>query len=206
MLVDILRRLSKESRCMKVLVIDIGGTNVKILATGQTEARRFPSGPTMTPARWCGCEATWPAAGPIDAVSIGYPGGGARQAGGRAAQPGPGLGRLRLRGSLRLPGEDHQRRGHAGTGQLSRQDACCSWAWAPGWAPRWWSTAVVEPMELAHLPYREGTHLRGLRGRAGATARSAREVAQARRRRGGTAAGGPASRRRGAGRRQRQDS
>ena len=34
---------------VKVLVVDIGGTGVKILATGQTERRRFPSGKTMTP-------------------------------------------------------------------------------------------------------------------------------------------------------------
>ncbi len=34
---------------MNVLVVDVGGTNVKILATGQKESRRFPSGPTMTP-------------------------------------------------------------------------------------------------------------------------------------------------------------
>jgi hypothetical protein len=34
---------------MNVLVIDIGGTYVKILATGQKERRRFESGPNMTP-------------------------------------------------------------------------------------------------------------------------------------------------------------
>ena len=33
----------------KVLVIDVGGTNVKLLATGQKEPRKYPSGPTMTP-------------------------------------------------------------------------------------------------------------------------------------------------------------
>jgi predicted NBD/HSP70 family sugar kinase len=32
---------------MKVLVIDVGGTNVKVLATGQ-EARKIPSGPQLT--------------------------------------------------------------------------------------------------------------------------------------------------------------
>ena len=37
---------------MNVLVVDVGGTNVKILATGQDEPRRFPSGPTLTPNRW----------------------------------------------------------------------------------------------------------------------------------------------------------
>src|SRR6266699_4541585 len=34
---------------MNVLTIDIGGTNVKILATGQKECRKFPSGKTLTP-------------------------------------------------------------------------------------------------------------------------------------------------------------
>jgi polyphosphate glucokinase len=34
-----------------VLVIDIGGTNVKILATGQTEPRKAPSGREFTPAK-----------------------------------------------------------------------------------------------------------------------------------------------------------
>jgi hypothetical protein len=28
---------------MRVLNVDVGGTNVKVLATGQTEPRRFPS-------------------------------------------------------------------------------------------------------------------------------------------------------------------
>jgi polyphosphate glucokinase len=34
---------------MKVLVIEIGGTYVKLLATGQKEGHRFESGPDMTP-------------------------------------------------------------------------------------------------------------------------------------------------------------
>jgi polyphosphate glucokinase len=34
---------------MKVLVNDIGGTNVKLLATGQDAPRKFPSGPDLTP-------------------------------------------------------------------------------------------------------------------------------------------------------------
>jgi polyphosphate glucokinase len=59
---------------MNVLVIDIGGNNVKILATGQTEPRRFPSGPTLTPALMVSgvkqCAGDWQ----YDRVSIGYPG------------------------------------------------------------------------------------------------------------------------------------
>src|SRR5215470_8495500 len=33
---------------MHVLVVDVGGTHVKILATGQNAARELPSGPTLT--------------------------------------------------------------------------------------------------------------------------------------------------------------
>lgn len=58
----------------QVLAIDIGGTNVKFLATGETESRRFPSGPTLIPAAMIEqiLEATkdWN----YDVVSIGYPG------------------------------------------------------------------------------------------------------------------------------------
>ncbi|PYJ14873.1 MAG: hypothetical protein DME96_14850, partial [Verrucomicrobia bacterium] len=38
----------QEAFIMNVLVVDVGGSNVKILATGQTEPRKFPSGPTLT--------------------------------------------------------------------------------------------------------------------------------------------------------------
>ena len=33
---------------MNVLVVDVGGTHVKILATGQEIRREIPSGPTLT--------------------------------------------------------------------------------------------------------------------------------------------------------------
>ncbi len=59
---------------MNVLVIDIGGTNVKILATGQTEARKIPSGPLMTPERMVAEVLKGAEDWQYDAVSIGYPG------------------------------------------------------------------------------------------------------------------------------------
>lgn len=34
---------------MKILVVDVGGTNVKYLVTGQEERRKFPSGRSLTP-------------------------------------------------------------------------------------------------------------------------------------------------------------
>src|SRR5437016_12402257 len=44
-------RTVRVSSRKKVLVIDVGGTAVKILATGQTEHRAFPSGPKLTPSQ-----------------------------------------------------------------------------------------------------------------------------------------------------------
>jgi len=35
----------------RILVIDVGGTHIKALATGHKNRIRFDSGPTMTPAR-----------------------------------------------------------------------------------------------------------------------------------------------------------
>ena len=57
-----------------ILVIDVGGTNVKVLATGHRARVKIPSGPQMTPARMVtavkGSTAGWK----YDVVSIGYPG------------------------------------------------------------------------------------------------------------------------------------
>jgi polyphosphate glucokinase len=57
-----------------VLVIDVGGTSVKILATGQTESRSFRSGPTLTPGRMASRVKKLAADWPYDVISIGYPG------------------------------------------------------------------------------------------------------------------------------------
>jgi polyphosphate glucokinase len=59
---------------MNVLVVDVGGTNVKILATGESEPRKLPSGTTLTAAMMV--EGVRKLAGnwKYDAVAIGYPG------------------------------------------------------------------------------------------------------------------------------------
>jgi polyphosphate glucokinase len=59
---------------MKILVIDVGGTRVKLLATGQTEPRKIPSGPELKPQEMVeavkGATGDWE----YDHISIGYPG------------------------------------------------------------------------------------------------------------------------------------
>jgi polyphosphate glucokinase len=59
---------------MKVLVVDVGGTHVKILATGQNQSREFPSGPTLTPRQMVAGVKKLAGDWKYDAVSIGYPG------------------------------------------------------------------------------------------------------------------------------------
>lgn len=59
---------------MKVLAIDVGGTNVKFLVTGEKERREFPSGPTLTPKQMVSKVREGAADWSYDVVSIGYPG------------------------------------------------------------------------------------------------------------------------------------
>jgi len=59
---------------MQVLTIDIGGTSVKILATGEKAPRKFPSGPKMTPRQMVDGVKKLAADWNYDVVSIGYPG------------------------------------------------------------------------------------------------------------------------------------
>jgi polyphosphate glucokinase len=56
------------------LVVDVGGTSVKILASGQNEHRSFPSGPTLTPRRMVSGVKKLAGDWRYDVVSIGYPG------------------------------------------------------------------------------------------------------------------------------------
>ena len=59
---------------MKILVVDIGGTKIKILATGQTLPRKFPSGPTMTAEQMVAAVVQGAAGWEYEAVAIGFPG------------------------------------------------------------------------------------------------------------------------------------
>lgn len=59
---------------MNILVIDVGGTHVKILASGQTTVRKMDSGPTLTPRQMVLGVKALAKGWKFDRVSIGYPG------------------------------------------------------------------------------------------------------------------------------------
>jgi len=59
---------------MKVLVVDIGGTHVKVLATGLTESRQFESGSALRPRQMVARIQKAVEGWTFDVVSLGYPG------------------------------------------------------------------------------------------------------------------------------------
>jgi polyphosphate glucokinase len=59
---------------MKVLTVDVGGTNIKVLAMGQQAPRKFTSGPTLTAEQMVAKVVHGVADWTYDVVSIGYPG------------------------------------------------------------------------------------------------------------------------------------
>jgi polyphosphate glucokinase len=67
-------KAAKTSSVRNVLVVDVGGTSVKILATGQTVHRSFPSGPKLTPRQMVSGVKKLARDWSYDVVSIGYPG------------------------------------------------------------------------------------------------------------------------------------
>ena len=64
----------KPAAPASILAIDIGGTKVKILATGQTEPRKAPTGKGFTPAKLVETVRALAHDWEYEAVTIGYPG------------------------------------------------------------------------------------------------------------------------------------
>jgi polyphosphate glucokinase len=59
---------------MKILVIDVGGSHVKVLLSGETTPRKFESGPTLTAKKMVEGVKKITNGWNYDVVSIGYPG------------------------------------------------------------------------------------------------------------------------------------
>ena len=118
---------------MKILVIDVGGTNVKIKLSRRRELRKTPSGPEMTAQVMV--DAVKRAGGlGYDAVTIGYPG---PVIGGQIRKEPHNLGKgwvgfdfSRAFGKpVKLINDAAMQRWAA-----TRAGACCFWASAPAWA------------------------------------------------------------------------
>jgi len=153
------RDVAKRDRGVKnVLVIDVGGTSVKILATGQTESRSFRSGPTLTPGRMISGVKKLAADWSYDAVSIGYPG---AVLGGRPAAEPVNLGRgwigFDFADVLGLPVKVINDAAMQALGSY-RGGRMLFLGLGTGLGTALIVEGAVKPMELGHLPYKQGTY------------------------------------------------
>lgn len=160
-------KAASKKKPKKVLVIDVGGTHIKVLVTGQREHRKFNSGPRMTAAQMVKGVKQITRDWKYDAVSIGYPG---PVVSGKPLHDPQNLGKgwvgFDFQKALGCPVKivnDAQMQAlgsyHGGRMLLL--------GLGTGLGSAMIVEGVVQPMELAHLPYKKGKTYEdylGLRG------------------------------------------
>jgi polyphosphate glucokinase len=145
-------------RPVNVLVVDVGGAHVKILASGQSEPRRAATGPEMTPAKIVAAVKTLAAGWAYDAVSIGYPG--VVRQGRPVAEPhnlAPGWVDFDFAGAFGRPVKIINDAAMQALGSY-RSGKMLFLGLGTGLGSAMIVEGIVEPMELGHLPYRDGTY------------------------------------------------
>ena len=152
---------------MKILVIDIGGTNIKLLASGQRAPIKVPSGPRLTPRQMVDevLEATegWS----FDAVSIGYPGPVARNR--PMKEPvnlGLGWTKFNFQRAFDCPVRMINDAAMQALGSYAGRTMLFL-GLGTGLGNTLVLNGVVVPLELAHLPYENGKTYEEMIGEAG---------------------------------------
>jgi polyphosphate glucokinase len=141
-----------------VLVIDIGGTHVKLLATGQDEPVKFVSGPTLTPARMVAGVKKLGRGWTYQGISMGYPG---LVLHGRVVAEPHNLGRgwvhFDYRAAFGRPVKIINDAAMQALGSY-KGGKMLFLGLGTGLGSALVVDGIVEPMELGHLPYRKGTY------------------------------------------------
>jgi len=151
---------------MKVLAVDVGGTHVKILATGQKQPRKFVSGPKLTPKQMVAGVKKLTADWPYQVVSIGYPGPARR---GRPIHDpynlAPGWVGFDFQKAFGRPVKLVNDAAMQALGSY-KGGKMLFLGLGTGLGSVMIVDGEIEPMELAHLPYRKATYedYAGLRG------------------------------------------
>jgi polyphosphate glucokinase len=142
---------------MRVLVVDIGGTNVKILGTGQKTPRKFPSGRKLTPKKMVDGVKRLAAEWKYDAVAIGYPG---RIIAGRITTEPHNLEKgwvgFDFKKAFGCPVQIMNDAAMQALGSY-KKGLLLFLGLGTGLGAALVADGVVIPMELAHLPYKRGT-------------------------------------------------
>jgi polyphosphate glucokinase len=148
----------RKEMAMNVLVVDVGGTHVKILATGQSVPREIPSGPDMTPKEMVSKVRTLAEGWKYDAVSLGYPGVVFR---GRPVAEPHNLGRgwvgFDFQAAFGCPVKVINDAAMQALGSY-KGGKMLFLGLGTGLGSAMVMDGIVEPMELGHLPYKRGTY------------------------------------------------
>lgn len=145
-----------QKRPAKILVVDVGGTHVKLLATGRRIPVKLASGPTLTPARMVAAVKKATAGWQYDAVSIGYPG--PVLHGRPVAEPhnlGSGWVGFDFRKAFRCPVRIINDAAMQALGSYEGRRMLFL-GLGTGLGSAMIVDGMLEPMELAHLPYKKG--------------------------------------------------
>jgi len=153
---------------MRILVIDVGGTHVKVLATGHTKSVEVPSGPKMTPAKMVAAVRAVTTDWKYDVVSIGYPG---PVVHGRPLAEPHNLGRGWIafdfkRALGRRPVKIINDAAMQALGSY-KGNRMLFLGLGTGLGSAFIVDGLLEPMELAHLPYKKGRTYEDYLGLAG---------------------------------------
>lgn len=143
---------------MKVLAIDVGGTSVKILATGQKEPRKFPSGPDLDPNSMVQQVKKLAEGWDYDAVSIGIPAPFLR--GHMILNPhnlGPGWAGFDFRAAFGCPVQLMNDAAMQALGSY-KKGKMMFLGFGTGLGAAFVIDGVAESRELAHLPYKKRTY------------------------------------------------
>lgn len=152
---------------MKVLVVDVGGTNIKVAVSGWKEPVKIPSGPDMTASKMATEVRRAVAGAKYDAVSIGYPGPVANH---RPADEPKNLGAGWVRFDYKKAfGKPVRVVNDAAMQALGSYQGgrMLFLGLGTGLGSALVADGVLEPLELAHLPYRNNRTYEdyvGLRG------------------------------------------
>ena len=143
---------------MNVLVVDVGGTHVKLLATGQSEPRKFVSGPTLTAEQMVAGVKELARDWKYDVVAIGYPG--PVLHGRPVAEPHnlvPGWVGFDYQAAFGCPVKVINDAAMQALGSY-KGGKMLFLGLGTGLGSTMIVEGIVEPMELGHLPYRKGTY------------------------------------------------
>jgi polyphosphate glucokinase len=143
---------------MNVLVVDVGGTHVKILATGQKELREFTSGPALTAKQMVAGVKKLAGDWKYDAVSIGYPGPVVKNR--PLAEPhnlGRGWVEFDFKAAFKRPVRVVNDAAMQALGSY-RRGKMLFLGLGTGLGSTMIVDGTIEPMELAHLPYKKRTY------------------------------------------------